>query len=130
MAKTFFSFDTSLNVSTNNPPTLSTNQLSQIKRIYSLNQSTNNLRIKPQIIEINTLLLVLCLFFNRFQNGELLSDRRIEDFEDGRNEEEYDARNDETFGGDLPSSDDDWEQQHEQFAEVEENIKLSEEIGE
>lgn len=58
-----------------------------------------------------------------FQNGDLLTDHRLDDYE-GRNEEEYDARNDETFGGDLPSSDEDWEQQHEQFAESEENFKL------
>ncbi|XP_057670129.1 protein PAT1 homolog 1 [Diorhabda carinulata] len=36
------------------------------------------------------------------------------------NEEEYDALNDETFGEDV-SSLDDWEQQHEQFAEIAKN---------
>lgn len=72
----------------------------------------------------------MLIFYSFFlQNGDLLSDHRIEDY-DARNEEEYDARNDETFGGDLPSSDEDWEQQHEQFAEIEENTKLSDDIGE
>lgn len=54
------------------------------------------------------------------------------DDEDGclENEEEYDALNDETFG-DLvdESSLDDWEQQHEQFAEIAESSRLSEHIG-
>ena len=41
-------------------------------------------------------------------------------------EEEYDALNDETFGGLEDSSGiDDWEQQHEQFAELAENCKQS-----
>lgn len=51
----------------------------------------------------------------------MLSETRIE--------EEYDAKNDETFGALDDTSDEDWEQQHEQFAEIEENTKLSEEIG-
>lgn len=42
------------------------------------------------------------------------------------NEEEYDALNDETFGACDPS--DDWEQQHEQFAEFQESSKHSEHI--
>lgn len=46
------------------------------------------------------------------------------------NEEEYDALNDETFGGlENVSELDDWEQQHEQFAEIAESSKFSEDIG-
>lgn len=46
------------------------------------------------------------------------------------NEEEYDALNDETFGGlEDVSSLDDWEQQHEHFAEIAESSRLSEQIG-
>uniref|UniRef100_A0A6P7FZE1 Protein PAT1 homolog 1 n=1 Tax=Diabrotica virgifera virgifera TaxID=50390 RepID=A0A6P7FZE1_DIAVI len=45
------------------------------------------------------------------------------------NEEEYDALNDETFGGlEDTSSLDDWEQQHEQYAEIAESSKHSEQI--
>lgn len=44
-------------------------------------------------------------------------------------EEEYDALNEETFGAaDDGSLFDDWEQQHEQFAESEENSKQTEQI--
>lgn len=44
-------------------------------------------------------------------------------------EEEYDALNDETFGGLEDSSVlDDWEQQHEQYAEFAESNKHSEQI--
>lgn len=46
------------------------------------------------------------------------------------NEEEYDALNDETFGGlEDVSGLDDWEQQHEQFAEITENSRFSEQLG-
>lgn len=46
------------------------------------------------------------------------------------NEEEYDALNDETFGAlEDTSSLDDWEQQHEQFAEFEESAKHSDKLG-
>lgn len=45
-------------------------------------------------------------------------------------EEEYDALNDETFGTtDDIGSLDDWEQQHEQFAEIAESKKQSEKLG-
>lgn len=45
-------------------------------------------------------------------------------------EEEYDALNDETFGtADDISNLDDWEQQHEQFAEIAESKKQSEKLG-
>lgn len=43
------------------------------------------------------------------------------------NEEEYDALNDLTFG--ASSNFDDWEQEHEQFAEFEESAKHSEQLG-
>lgn len=44
-------------------------------------------------------------------------------------EEEYDALNDETFGGLEDSSVlDDWEQQHEQYAEIAESTKHSEQL--
>lgn len=47
------------------------------------------------------------------------------------NEEEYDALNEETFGGlEGTSNNDDWEQQHEQFAEIAESSKYSEKLGE
>lgn len=46
------------------------------------------------------------------------------------NEEEYDALNDETFGGlEDVSALDDWEQQHEQFAEITESSRFSEQLG-
>lgn len=46
-------------------------------------------------------------------------------------EEEYDALNDETFGAlEDASSLDDWEQQHEQFAELAESSKQSDVLGE
>ncbi|KAJ8981860.1 hypothetical protein NQ317_008207 [Molorchus minor] len=46
-----------------------------------------------------------------------------------KNEEEYDALNDETFGTLEDSSNlEDWEQQHEQFAEIAESSKHSEQI--
>lgn len=45
-------------------------------------------------------------------------------------EEEYDALNDETFGTlEDASGLDDWEQQHEQFAELAESSKNSERLG-
>lgn len=45
-------------------------------------------------------------------------------------EEEYDALNDETFGTtDDTANLDDWEQQHEQFAEIAESKKQSEKLG-
>lgn len=61
-----------------------------------------------------------------FQNGDYILP---DDSDILENEEEYDALNDETFGtlGDE-SSLDDWEQQHEQFAEIEENNRHSDDI--
>ncbi|XP_019759259.1 protein PAT1 homolog 1 [Dendroctonus ponderosae] len=60
-------------------------------------------------------------------NGEpLLPD---DDDDDGyENEEAYDALNDETFGTCEQSTLDDWEQQHEQFAEIKESSRLSDKI--
>lgn len=55
-----------------------------------------------------------------------------DDDDDGclENEEEYDALNDETFGAVEDLSElDDWEQQHEQFAEIAETSRYSEQIG-
>ncbi|ENN77655.1 hypothetical protein YQE_05949, partial [Dendroctonus ponderosae] len=62
-----------------------------------------------------------------YQNGEpLLPD---DDDDDGyENEEAYDALNDETFGTCEQSTLDDWEQQHEQFAEIKESSRLSDKI--
>ena len=45
-------------------------------------------------------------------------------------EEEYDALNDETFGALEDSANiDDWEQQHEQYAEITESNRHSERLG-
>lgn len=45
-------------------------------------------------------------------------------------EEEYDALNDETFGAlEDTSSLNDWEQQHEHFAELDESAKYSDQLG-
>ncbi|XP_017771959.1 PREDICTED: protein PAT1 homolog 1 [Nicrophorus vespilloides] len=68
---------------------------------------------------------------NTFFGFDTLNDHEItyiggEDVVDGRDgeESEYDALNDETFGGLGDSAVvDDWEQQHEQFAEIAENNK-------
>lgn len=61
-----------------------------------------------------------------FQNGEPL----LPDDDDGyENEEEYDALNDETFGACEQSTLDDWEQQHEQFAEFNETSRQNEKFG-
>ncbi|KAJ8926194.1 hypothetical protein NQ314_021450 [Rhamnusium bicolor] len=61
-----------------------------------------------------------------FKNGNVLPPDEDDCLE---NEEEYDALNDETFGAlEDASSIDDWEQQHEQFAEIAENSKHSENI--
>lgn len=64
-----------------------------------------------------------------FKNGDNILPPDDDD-ECLENEEEYDALNDETFGAleDL-SSLDDWEQQHEQFAEIAESSKHSEHLG-
>ncbi|XP_060532824.1 protein PAT1 homolog 1 [Cylas formicarius] len=59
------------------------------------------------------------------KNGETLLPEEDDCIE---NEEEYDALNDETFGALDESSLDDWEQQHEQFAEINESSKQSEQI--
>lgn len=59
------------------------------------------------------------------KNGEnLLPDEDDDGYE---NEEEYDALNDETFGCD-PSNLEDWEQQHEQFAEINESSRHTDKI--
>lgn len=62
------------------------------------------------------------------QNGDHLLPPEEDDCVENE-EEEYDALNDETFGAaDDNALFDDWEQQHEQFAESEENSKQSEQI--
>ncbi|XP_072381677.1 uncharacterized protein [Diabrotica undecimpunctata] len=65
--------------------------------------------------------------FDTLNNGDNLLPPDEDDCLD--NEEEYDALNDETFGGlEDTASLDDWEQQHEQYAEIAESSKQSEQI--
>lgn len=67
-------------------------------------------------------------YYDIFKNGENLLPPEEDDCLE--NEEEYDALNDETFGElEDASSLEDWERQHEQFAEIAESTKHSEQIG-
>ncbi|KAL1502533.1 hypothetical protein ABEB36_007664 [Hypothenemus hampei] len=60
------------------------------------------------------------------KNGEHLLPE--EDDDGYENEEEYDALNDETFGACETLDDDDWEQRHEEFAEINESSKHNEKL--
>lgn len=64
-----------------------------------------------------------------FQHGDhMLSTDEVDCIE--TEEEEYDALNDETFGAIEDGSNfDDWEQQHEQLAEIAESSRHSEHLG-
>lgn len=111
MADTFFGFESSLNVST-----IAWNQYKQVAILNAICEE--NCALNP---------IKIILRFRLQHDDHLLASDDVDCLE--TEEEEYDALNDETFGTIDDVSNDDWEQQHEQFAEFAESKKQSDKLG-